>query len=275
MSNKKIIISGSTGFVGKSLVPTLGKEKLLFFNRYSFEEKNKPLLFNIKNEPVLISEISNNEITLLHLATHYSVNEKDRKKIYSANISFGEKILNSLNQIKIKKIIYTNTMFNFYENEQLKNCYYSETKKQFSKIIQSFSNEKSINYEEIYLDNTFGKRDKRKKIISEIAKCVSSNKENPIKNPDNLINILYIGDIINRLKYAIDNSTSVGTSAFVGKESYVLSSIYDFLFAYNKTNNKEVDLLKKARNYYTNDMPEIDYKNVKLHDIPSQLTKLI
>jgi len=49
MSNKKIIISGSTGFVGKSLVPTLGKEKLLFFNRYSFEEKNKPLLFNIKN----------------------------------------------------------------------------------------------------------------------------------------------------------------------------------------------------------------------------------
>ncbi len=275
MSNKKIIISGNTGFVGKSLVPTLGKEKLLFCNRYSFEEKNKPLLFNIKNEPVSISEISNNEITLLHLATHYSINEDDRKQIYSANISFGEKMLNSLYQIKIKKIIYTNTMFNFYENEQLKNCYYSKTKKQFSKIIQSFSNEKSINYEEIYLDNTFGKADKRKKIISEIARCVSSNKENPIKNPDNLINILYIGDIINRLKYAIENSTSVGTSAFVGKESYVLSSIYDFLFAYNKTNNKELDLLVKASNYYTNDMPEIVYKNVKLHDIPSQLTRLI
>ena len=71
-----------------------------------------------------------------------------------------------------------------------KNCYYSETKKQFSKTIQSFSNEKSINYEEIYLDNTFGKGDKEK-IISEIAKCVSSNKEN-LSKPNNLINILYI-----------------------------------------------------------------------------------
>ena len=39
----------------------------------------------------------------MHLATHYSVNENDRKQIYSANISFGEKILNSLNQIKIKR----------------------------------------------------------------------------------------------------------------------------------------------------------------------------
>ena len=108
-------------------------------------------------------------------------------------------------------------MFNFYENEQLKKLLLLRDKKQFSKTIQSFSNEKSINYEEIYLDNTFGKGDKRKKIISEIAKCVSSNKENPIKNPDNLINILYIGDIINRLKYAIDNSTGVGTSALLEK----------------------------------------------------------
>ena len=75
MSDKKIIISGSTGFIGNNLVPALDEEKLLFFSRYSFEDKNKPLLFNIKNEPVSISEILTKEITLLHLATHYSVNE--------------------------------------------------------------------------------------------------------------------------------------------------------------------------------------------------------
>ena len=275
MSDKKIIISGSTGFIGNSLVPALDEEKLLFFSRYSFEDKNKPLLFNIKNEPVSISKILNKEITLLHLATHYSVNEGEREQIYSANISFGENILNSLDEVNLKKIVYTNTMFNFYENEKLKNCYYSETKKHFSEIIRSFSEEKSINNEEIYLDNTFGKIDNRKKIISEIAKCVSNNEENPIKNPDNRINILYIGDIVNRLIYAIDNSASVGKSAFVGEESYVLSSIYDFLYAFNKTGKKESGYLIKAKNYYTNDMPDIDYKNVKLHDIPSKLTMLI
>ena len=273
MSDKKIIISGSTGFIGNNLVPALDKEKLLFFSRYSFEDKNKPLLFNIKNEPVSISEILTKEITLLHLATHYSVNKREREQIYSANISFGESILNSLDEVNLKKIVYTNTMFNFYENEKLKNCYYSETKKHFSEIIRSFSEEKSINYEEIYLDNTFGKIDNRKKIISEIAKCVSNNEENPIKNPDNRINILYIGDIVNRLIYAIDNSASVGKSAFVGEKSYVLSSIYDFLYAFNKTGKKESGYLIKAKNYYTNDMPDIDY--VKLHDIPSKLTMLI
>lgn len=275
MSNKKIIISGSTGFIGKNLVPALDGEKLLFFSRYSFKDKNKPFLLNIKNETVSISEIFNKEITFLHLATHYSVNEKEREQIYNANISFGENILRSLDKVNLKKVIYTNTMFNFYENEKLRNCYYSESKKQFSKIIQSFTNKKSINYEEIYLDNTFGKTDNRKKIVSEIAKCVASNKENPIKNPDNRINILYIGDIINRLIYAIDNSSSEGRSAFVGKESYVLSSIYDYLFAFKKTGKKKSNYLVKAKNYYTNDMPDIDYKNVKLHDIPSQLTMLI
>lgn len=275
MSDKKIIISGSTGFIGKNLIPALDEEKLLFYSRYSFEDKNKPFLLNIKSEPVSISEIFNKEITFLHLATHYSVNEKEREQIYNANISFGENILRSLDEVNLKKVIYTNTMFNFYENEKLRNCYYSESKKQFSKIIQSFTNEKSINYEEIYLDNTFGKTDNRKKIVSEIAKCVVSNKENPIENPNNRINILYIGDIINRLIYAIDNSSSEGRSAFVGKESYVLSSIYDYLFEFNKTGKKKMSYLVKAKNYYTNDMPDIEYKNVKLHDIPSQLTMLI
>ena len=275
MNNKKIIVSGHTGFLGENLVPNLNKDNLLFCNRYSFEDKNKPVFFDIKNKPISIFKIFQIEVVLLHLATHYSTSKSDNEKIYSANIVFGEKILSSLSNVNLKKIVYTNTMFNFYENEKLSNSYYSETKKQFSEILKSYTASKSINYEEIYLDNTFGEKDKRKKIISEIARCILNNEQNPIKNPDNQINILYVRDIVSRLKLSIENSASSGISAFIGKESYLLSSIYDFLSEYNKTKNMEIDLLTKVKNYYTKDMPKIDYKNIKLHDVPAQLTMLI
>lgn len=275
MNNKKVIISGHTGFVGANLVPYLDKDSLLFCNRYSFENKNKPVLFDINNKPISVSKIFNSEVVLLHLATYYSTIESDREKIFSSNIVFGEKILNSLNKVNLKKIVYTNTMFNFYENIKLKSSYYSETKKEFSEILKSFTHTNNINYEEIYLDNTFGQNDERKKIISEIVGCILNNEQNPIKNPDNQINILYIKDVVSRLKLSIEEFESSGTSAFVGKESYLLSSIHDFLYSFNKTKKLKIELLKKGKNHYTNDMPKIDYKKIKLHDVPTQLTMLI
>ena len=91
-------------------------------------------------------------------------------------------------------------------------------------------------------------------------------KENPIKN-DNRINILYIGDIVNRLIYAIDNSASVGNLLLLEKNHMFYHPYTIFYMLLTKL--VKGGLSYKSKNYYTNDMPDIDYKNVKLHDIPS------
>ena len=66
MSNKKIIISGNTGFIGKSLCRLLAKKNYYFVIDIRLKKKITFTL-TVKNEPVFISEISNNEITLCTL----------------------------------------------------------------------------------------------------------------------------------------------------------------------------------------------------------------
>ena len=62
----------------------------------------------------------------------FSKNEYDNKKIYEANISFGEKLIEKTKDLDVHKILYTNTMYNFYKDGETRNLFYTETKNQFS-----------------------------------------------------------------------------------------------------------------------------------------------
>ena len=46
-------------------------------------------------------------------------------------------------------------MFNFYDDLSVKNLEYTKTKELFSETLWNYGNEKSIEIDEIYLDNTF------------------------------------------------------------------------------------------------------------------------
>ena len=118
MQNQNLIITGSTGFIGQNLA-----KKLNQFNTYCIKRNNTDELFKNMHKDT--------EFTILHLATYFSTQSKDKNKIHESNIKFGEKILKKAESLNIKKIIYTNTMYNYYKDEDLRDSYYSETKKSF------------------------------------------------------------------------------------------------------------------------------------------------
>lgn len=226
-----LIVTGITGFIGTNIANSV------YFNQnfeiYGLSSKK---FFKLESKLTEIDEdyfyqiIKNREICLLHLATFYSLNENEKKKILDSNLEFGIDFFNTLliNKVDIKSILYTNTVFSFSENEKIKKSTYVITKNKFSRYLRKVSLEKNINLVEVYLDNTFGKDDKRKKIIPSMINAASNNLEIEIKNPDSYINLTPVSGILKIFEQLIDKQKNCEVAIFSPYE-YKLDSINAYI----------------------------------------------
>jgi CDP-paratose synthetase len=262
-----ILITGASGYIASNLIKKLNETEFLFIEKSKMDitDSNNRVVQNLHNK------FSN--IHLLHLATHYSKNIKENDKIYEANILFGSKLLEKLNDINISKILYTNTMFNYYPDKTSRDLYYTQTKRDFSEIIEDFCNKNNINYEEIFLDNTFGLNDSRKKIVDVIIQSIKDREENPIINKETFINLIGVKNVIERLLISSKENVSY-KSSFVSNKMVNINSIYEYLKHYSVNGVKEKDLLDYTENTYMNSAPQIDYKNIQISNIEDDLINL-
>ncbi len=268
-SKKGILVTGSSGFIGSKLIENIPYDSLITCPR---GKKEKYFYKNDYFDKNILSEFE--DLRVVHLATFFSRNEKDKNRIYKANISFGETILDDIKNTNIQKIIYTNTMYLYYKDDETRNLSYTKTKSNFGKTLDEYTKENKIIYEEIFLDNTFGPGDTRDKILNIVVNSVVNNLDNPLKNPDGYINITYIRDVVNRILFAL-NSSEDGKSSFISENSIELGSIYDFFKNYIKTKKIDINILKFGPNNYIKDHPEILDEGIKLSSIEKNLISLI
>ena len=204
---KKILITGSTGFIGSHI-----KEYLLEKN-YSvidiLREKNKKKIKKIyKNyKPIFYNNIYDLEKKIkkiqyniiINCATFYSKNYdcKTVLELIKTNILFSTLIIIG-NQKNLKKIINFDTMMQHSINENFNPInVYAITKfahKDISKFI--ISKNKNIKFYNFKLYETFGLNDKRKKLIPSIIKNYKKNKFTNIVSNNLEMNFTNINNII-------------------------------------------------------------------------------
>lgn len=241
---KKIILTGSSGFLGRLFLKKyindyeficIGKnEKVLSKNfiQYGIDDINKDMLPE--------------EIIVLHLATFYSKNDQDKLLIKDANIDFGQKLLDLFKNRNLIKFIYTNTMFSFDKTNE--KYYYTKTKNEFSNVLNERLNPESIS--ELYLENTFHRDDNRNKIVPLIVEAVLLGLNNPVKNKDEYFNLTYADDVINvfdKILSGIDNGSKTRLTSMYDLNIY---SIYEYLNEFKLNRSKNKDLLKITDSKY-------------------------
>ena len=254
MLNNNLIISGSSGFIGTNLLNYLQNQNIY---RVKKDKSNEEIYFlDSLNNKINKLESSNN-FTFIHLATFFTKDISLDKFVYESNYRYGERILNKLENINFEKIIYTNSMYCYYPDSKTRELQYTKSKLEFSDYLNKYCVDKKISYEEIFLDNTYGPNDSRDKILPNIAKSILNFQENPILNPNNLVNLIHVNDVVSQLVDAANRSGSY-KYAMLNKESILLISIYEYLNEYFTKGIANKHLLKYSKNNYL----EFPFENI-------------
>ena len=267
---KKIILTGSTGFLGS-----------LFLKKY---EKDYEFVCIGKNEKVISKnliqyninkiniDIIPQRVSVLHLATFYSKKDEDRSLIKDANIDFGLKLLDLFKDRNLVNFVYTNTMFSFDENNS--KHYYTKSKNEFSDILYDRLDSELIS--EIYLENTYHKDDNRDKIIPLITNAVLKGLTNPVKNKNEYFNLTFAEDVMRVFDSTLRGENKGSKTRLTSIYDLNIFSIFEYLNDYKMNGFINKDLLEITDSKYliNENIPKLN-KNFNESNIFDNLITLL
>ena len=266
MSNEVFLITGIKGFISTHLYELIIKKypnsKIYGTgsNKYFVNDKRK--LKKVSSKEFFYFLNLEKKITILHLATFFSLNDKNKNKIYLSNIQHGKKVIMNLNPNKITHFVYLNTLFSFSDNFEIKNSYYVKSKNEFSKYLEETSLNYNFNYSEIFIDNTFGIKDNRKKLIPLIISEARRNKKLKLKTPNEFINLVHVENVTSEI---LECLKSTGKKVIlVSKYEIKVSEIQELIFNYINNKNTEFRLTKKLNKYRKLELDNFEMNEVDL-----------
>ena len=225
--NNKILLTGSSGFIGRSLTTELLKDKYHIYALLNNNKKNKRLAKflkkNYKNyKPIFINNIKElkNKISILkaniiiNLASKYlrSHNFLEMIDLINSNILFTTAVLEAFPKNKLKKYInISSVMMHKNSKKYLPLNLYAATKKSFLDIIKFYEvSYKHIKFYNLFLHDIYGENDKRKKIIHTILKNHKLRKNVKISSNKLELNLLNVKDVNQAIKIFLKKKIKSG-----------------------------------------------------------------
>ena len=245
---KNILLTGSTGFIGSELLKYLSNYNKVYITvrkKYKINSNNKninKIYFNShKNLSYKIKKLKID--TVVHCATHYVKNHKfeDIKELSESNILFGNIILENLKVMRVKKFVNFSTVWENYDGKK-DNCYnlYSAYKAGFGKIISFYKKEnKNIKFLNLVISDTFGLRDKRKKLVNLLKTNYKRNLVTKVISKNLYINLLNVKDIVSAINLILKKNYKSGTYILKNKNNY---KIYDIIKKIDKYSQKKIKI---------------------------------
>ena len=245
---QRLLLTGSSGFIGSQILREFSKDYIIFITR----RNKKKIIFNnkniaeiqFKNYDELNLKLKKLKIdTIIHCATHYVKSHKynDIKKFVESNILFGNVILENIELMQVKKFINFSTVWENYngKKDNLFNLY-SAYKKSFSIILKYYQKKYyKVNFYNLMISETFGKSDKRKKIINVIRQNYRDNKITSIVSKKLHLNLLNISDIINAIRLIVKKKIKSGTYLLKNKNNFRIDKV---IKEFNKNARKKIKI---------------------------------
>lgn len=206
--NKKIVITGATGFVGSNLT-TFFLEKN--YKVYLIVRPNSDLSnIDVKNSKLNVfkydENLSNlisffkevNPICTFHLASNFIAEHKsfDINSLVSSNITFGLQLLEAMKEANVKTLINTGTSWQHFNNEDYNPvCLYAATKQAFENLIEYYVQAEDFKVITLKLFDTYGETDNRPKLINLLNQFAKEQRELKLSPGDQKINLVHIHDV--------------------------------------------------------------------------------
>ncbi len=282
---KKILLTGSTGFIGSEILNFLSKKNIIYIilrkKNKKFLKNNKVKVIYFKNYNQLNKELSKIKVnTVIHCATHYIKDHKfeDIKKLSESNILLGNIILENLKKMHVKQFINFSTVWENY-NAQKSNYFnlYSAYKDCFNNIINFYKkHQKKTKFFTLVISDTFGHNDKRKKLINTLKINYKNNKTTQILSKNLFLNLLNVKDICDAVDLILNKNIKPQTYVLKNKQTF---SIYKIINSLNMMSEKKIKInwlskkVVKEKIYNYKQLKKWHPNNSKIQDIIDSIRK--
>ena len=270
---QKILITGSTGFIGSHILNLLLKKNIYVYDILREKNKKNKYIKKLKRNknyfPIfykkfieLEKKLTKKKInTVINCATYYSTKNdiKAIQNLIETNIIFCSVILEILKK-KIKKFINFGSMMEYsYGNHFSPKNFYAVTKFSFQKVEEFYKKyNPKVKFYDLKLYETYGDNDRREKIIPTIIKKYSQNKKIKIVSRNLKMNFVHIESLMLAIEMIINNKVQEGEYCIKNKKFTKIKKIIDLL-------NKK--LKKKIKTKYLSSQEFLNYNN-KLKNFP-------
>lgn len=204
----RLLITGSTGFVGKHLVDTM-------LANYSYEiallvrDVNKASKLFCTDDRITYIDLQNknykqeiknfNPKAVIHLASYLTSDDSQESinNILSANIELGTNVLDSLYDTDVEYFINFGTSTEYYNNDgELNSPYlYSATKTAFRSIIKYYQNKLHFKWINVVPYTIYGGIDSQKKVIDFIISSIDVEQPVKMSKGEQVLDFIHIDDV--------------------------------------------------------------------------------
>lgn len=245
-----ILVTGATGFLGFNLVNRLidQGEDVLFLTRKDSPGREKINILLSKGArqvefdtpsdlQILLSKINFTEV--FHLATHYlkSHESKDIRALTEANLVFGTYLLEAcIPQQPL--FVSTQSFFQYQSGSSAPLSLYASLKESFSIVSKFYESIGAIRLREVVIFDTYGPGDSRDKLVPLMTSAIQNDTSISLGNPDQLINLLHVEDVIDGLIAC----RTANTNSLMQLKSTVSVSVSEIVETYSEVANYKLNV---------------------------------
>jgi nucleoside-diphosphate-sugar epimerase len=201
----RVLITGSTGFIGSSLVAALSKEG---WNVHVLvrEQSKLPSLaatctvhrFDGKMSSMNQIMSSSKPEAVIHIASQFLSEHTadDIDRLIESNILFGTQLLDSMARNGVRRILNTGTSWQHFQDKEFDPVnLYAATKQAFESIAEYYVQAHEFSVSTLYMFDTYGPGDTRKKLIPLLLDALMSGTELQMSPGEQLIDLLFVDDV--------------------------------------------------------------------------------
>jgi nucleoside-diphosphate-sugar epimerase len=215
----KILITGSTGFVGKHLVEKLLNEGHTIVEITRNKTKSSKL-FGDRTSKIEVNDINfNNKImefdpnVVVHLASYLTSSDRwnDVEKLIESNILFLSKLLNTVSKLSLDLFINTGTFAEYFKGDDnyIPAYFYAATKTASRSILNYYSNTYSFKQATVVPYTIYGGNDSSKKIIDLIIESTESKEKLELSPGEQILDFIHIEDVASFYEHMIKHRDNI------------------------------------------------------------------
>lgn len=269
LKDRKVLLTGATGFVGRNLVKELCHEQA----EVCVLVRATSNLVSLENFKVKVKVISNCDESILeafrefepevviHAATNYS-HETDFngvRDMLETNITFGALTLKAMEKVGLKKIvnISSNAEFSF-DGKNSPNSLYSTSKRAFRDLVEYHQRCLSYQVFNLVLYDNYGPYDTRGKVLSLLKKASVSPLPIKMSAGEQLLNLVYVQDTVNGIMLATKKLLAVNQQEnfndFACLRSITFHSLQEVALEYEQVLGRKLNIVWGALPYRKNEI---------------------